>query len=122
MHEMDYVTVCQAHNYQKARVKGKFMQAFDGYVEDQNNVVSLLYYILDIKEDNTEVIMGIHQDDDSAIGGHLKQILDTCLVVIAEDEEDIWLWEYSEFTKDRDLFFKTTLDAGTYSVVPITTG
>lgn len=104
IYQFEYVAICHTRNYQKTIVKGKFQQAFDDAVSDQNSVISKFYYTLNIQKDDTEVILGIQQEDDSAIGWHLRQLLDASIVVLAEDTEDIWLWDFSEFNRDRDTF------------------
>lgn len=68
IYQFEYVAICHTRNYQKTIVKGKFQQAFDDAVSDQNSVISKFYYTLNIQKDDTEVILGIQQEDDSAIG------------------------------------------------------
>lgn len=89
---------------------------------EQNKVISKFYYTVDIKRDNTPITLGIHQEDDQALGGYLKENLDMGLVILEDDEQYFWVHDYLEFRRERDLFFQTTLDHGTYHIIPVTTG
>lgn len=57
------------------------------------------------------------------VGGHLRRILDSGFVVIGEGEDDsIWLYDHTEFVRERDNFVSLFFDKGRYSIVPLTTG
>ena len=103
-------------------VKGKFITAQDKNYQDQSKVISKFYYTINVIEDETKITMGISQEDDSVLGGYLRKNIDWGVVIIQEDEDSYWLYDYFELRKMRDYFFQATFDEGLYHIVPITTG
>jgi hypothetical protein len=75
-----------------------------------------------VKKDNTDVVIGIHQEDDQVLGGHLRKNIDTGLIILEDDDEYYLIHDYFNLTKTRDYFCKTVLNKGTYHIIPITTG
>lgn len=66
--------------------------------------------------------MGIHQEDQDALGGYLRSNIDMGFAIIEEDDSYYWLYDYLEMRKERDIFFKASLNKGKYHIVPMTTG
>lgn len=103
-------------------MKGKFIKGKEIKFENQHRVLSQFYYTIKIEDDDTDVVLGLHQEDDKALGGHLSKNIDIGLIIIQEDEECYWTHDYFNLSKTRDYFCKTTLDEGTYHIIPLTTG
>jgi hypothetical protein len=56
-------------------------------------VISNFYYSFEIKKDETELILGIHQEDPNSLGGHLRSPTDVGLVIIEESEGSFYPYE-----------------------------
>lgn len=88
-------------------------------------MISKFYYTFEVEDDEVEVVIGIHQEDKRVLGANLRGYLDTNIVILKRDEDDPDELEYydcSDFQKDREQFKSFRFDAGSYVVVPITSG
>ena len=94
----------------------------DKKYKDQDSVISQFYYTFNIKKNDTEITFGIHQEDGSWIGAHLRDPLDVGIVILKDKKDDYSLHEYFTPSKDRDYFFKSKFRKGKYHLVPITSG
>lgn len=76
------VTFCEVKNWEELRLRGKFIKVSDKDNLDQDYVISKFFYTFDVEEDDTEVIIGIHQEDKRSYGSHLRPYLDTSFIVL----------------------------------------
>ena len=90
--------------------------------KDQTKTLSKFYYTIKIKQNNTSITIGLHQEDNLTLGGHLRQNIDSGIVILQEDEDSYWIHDFFELRKERDYFFTSTFEKGTYHIIPITTG
>lgn len=91
----------------------------------QDYVISKFYYSFDIDEDETTVILGLHQEDKRNLGSHLRPYLDASMIVLKrsdEDEDELEYFAHAEFSRDREFFARMVFDEGSYIVVPFTSG
>lgn len=118
------ITFCQVQNWQEVRLRGKFIKVTDKGDATQDHVISKFYYTFDIEEDDTNVVIGIHQEDKRNLGSHLRPYLDTSFIVLKRNEDDDTLdfYMYADFSRDRELFKKITFEEGSYVLVPFTSG
>jgi hypothetical protein len=122
--KFEAATFSKIENYNEARLKGKFLRckAKEG---KQEYVTSKFYYTFEVEEE-MDVTIGIHQDDERIVGGHLRQNMDVGFVLLRlegdDDEVESEFHDYGEFTRERELFKTMSLEEGKYAVVPLTSG
>ena len=119
------ITFNEVENWNELRLRGKFLKVQQKDNPDLDYVLSKFYYTFDVEEDETEITIGIHQEDKRSLGSHLRPYLDASFIVLKRDEEDEDQLEYfshAEFSRDREMFQKLEFDEGSYVVVPYTSG
>jgi calpain-15 len=121
------VSFCEVKNWEELRLRGKFIKVSNKDSLDQDYVISKFFYSFDIEEDETEVIIGIHQEDKRSYGSHLRPYLDASFILLKrsedeDDEEELVYYDHAEFSRDRELFKKIIFEEGSYVVVPFTSG
>ena len=119
------ITFCDVRNWNELRLRGKFIRAVHKEDDKQDQVISKFYYTFDIEDDETEIVIGIHQEDKRNLGSHLRSYLDAGFIILKRDDEDEDVLEYyghEDFERDRETFKKVSFDEGSYVVVPVTSG
>lgn len=122
--KFEAVNFCKIENYQEARLKGKFLRcvAKEG---KQEYVTSKFYYTFEVEEEN-EVIIGLHQDDERIVGGHLRKHMDVGFVVLKlegdDDDQEAEFYDYGNFSRERETFKTINFEEGRYALVPLTSG
>jgi len=117
------INVCWVKNWEEVRIKGKFIWVQN--VEDPaiEVVLSKWYYSLDINEP-TWVILGLHQEDEriQAVNAW-RPYLDIGIAVLRwTNDNNIELVDLKDFGIERQVELELTLEAGSYIILPWTTG
>jgi calpain-15 len=118
-------TFCEVENWNELRLRGKFIKVQQKDDLDIDYVLSKFYYTFDVDEDETEIIIGIHQEDKRSLGSHLRSYLDTKYIVLKrneDDEDELEYYAHCEPSRDRENFKRIEFEAGSYVVVPFTSG
>jgi calpain-15 len=121
--KFEAVNFCKIENYNEARFKGKFLRC-KSKDHQQEHIISKFFYTFQVEEDN-DITIGLHQEDERIVGAHLRRYLDTgCVILKLEDEDDTEgdFFDYLEFTREREHFKTISFEAGTYALVPMTSG
>lgn len=106
-------------------MRGKFLKVKSKEDQSQDYVLSKFYYTFEIEEDDSSVIIGVHQEDKRNLGSHLRPYLDASFIILKRDEEDEDILEYYSHTglrKDREFFETLEFEQGSYVLVPFTSG
>jgi hypothetical protein len=87
------VAICKVENYHEVRFKGKFIKGYRGK-EKYESVVSKFYYAFTVEED-TEMTIGIHQEDERIVGAHLRRYLDIGYTVlrVSDENDEVYITE-----------------------------
>lgn len=87
-------------------------------------VIPKFYYSFDVFEDDTEIHIGIHQEDDRILGADRRRMLDISFILfkVDEDDDNLETIETPPFVLEREVQSKIILDEGSYIMVPLTTG
>ena len=117
------INVCRVKNWEEVRIKGKFIWVQN--IEDSNIevVLSKWYYSLDINEP-TRIIVGIHQEDEwiQAVNAR-RPYLDIGIAILRRtNDNNVELIDLKDFGIERQVELDLTLDAGSYIILPWTTG
>jgi hypothetical protein len=120
--KFEEVSICKVENYDEVRFKGKFIKGLKGK-EKAESVVSKFYYAFTI-ESETEMTIGIHQEDERIVGAHLRRYLDIGYTVlrVSEFNDEVHLIELCPLEREREVFKRFILTKGSYVVVPLTSG
>ena len=119
------VTLWDIENWNEVRVRGKFIKVLDKHDLSQDRVISKFYYSFDIDEDDTNVVIGIHQEDKRSLGAHLRGYLDVCYIILKRNDDDksqLEYYDHADFSKDREFFKSVCFEEGSYVIVPFTSG
>ena len=119
------ITFCEVDNWNELRLRGKFLKVQEKDNPEADYVLSKFFYTFDVEEDETEIIIGIHQEDKRNLGSSLRPYLDATFIVLKRNEDDddqLEYFGYGKFSRDREMFAKLEFDAGSYVVVPFTSG
>ena len=109
-------------NWQELRIKGKFIRVQDNEDPNIEIVLSKWYYSIEIEE-RTQIIIGLHQEDERIEGVILKRpYLDIGLAVLKKDKDLLELIELRDLVNERDTEIDVILDPGSYIIIPRTTG
>lgn len=122
MEKFDQIFVSKTEDMHAVILKGKFTKGYDFKFPKQNTVLSQFYYEVKIPKKATTITIGLHQEDDTCVGGHLRKNIDIGLVILEEDEKNYYLIEDYDLEIKRDRFFDITLKKGKYIIMPISTG
>jgi len=121
--KFEAVNFCKIENFNEVRFRGKFLKckSKDGLSEF---VTSKFYYTFEIEDEDNQVIIGTHQEDERIVGAHLRRNMDVGFVILKfdEDEEETEFYDYCEFTREREYFKTFSFEEGKYAVVPLTSG
>jgi len=123
MMKFEAVNLCRIENFEEVRLRGKFIKA-KSRKNNQELVLSKFVYTFEIEEEN-DITIGIHQEDERIVGAHLRKNMDAGFVIMTYDPEDLEsseVVEYCEFTRDRENFKRVTMEPGMYVLIPLTTG
>ena len=97
------LVVCKAVELEEIRIQGKFLRIQD--IEDSSIeiVISKWFYTMSI-ETETNVIIGVHQDDERNIGNKkLKPYLDIGIVVLMKTRAgDLEIVDIRDFQRSRE--------------------
>ena len=116
------LTVCQVASWNEIKIKGKYVKTKDSDYPEQDHVSSKWLYKITVT-DTTEVIVGIHQKDERCIGvKETSPYTDLGFTVLTIKNDSYALVENYENRYERDVFHKLSLEAGTYFIVPRTSG
>jgi len=119
------INVCQVRgDWNEARFKGKFLKVQDKNDEDRDWVLSKFVYKFRMEEE-AQVAIGIHQEDDRIEGAEKRPLMDIGFALLKDDdddEEDLELVDYVNYKQDREVQNTWDLEAGAYILVPLTTG
>jgi hypothetical protein len=113
-----------SNNWEELRVKGKFIKVKRAGDETQDLVISKFFYSFEVEEE-TEVIIGLHQEDKRNLGAYLRGYLPTTIIILKEsedDDEELEIFDYCDFSKDREMYRRFDCDEGKYYVVPFALG
>ena len=87
--------------------------------------------MINAKEDNTEIILGLHQEDINDEGvketrpyldiGRFKS-LKLGLIVLKYEKEQYKYFSHHDSVFEREVFLKLVLKKGTYTIVPYSLG
>ena len=116
------VNICCVKNWQELRIKGKFIRVQD--MEDPNIevVLSKWYYNIDLNE-KTQIIIGLHQEDERIEGVFLRRpYLDIGISVVKKLKDTLELVELRDLVNEKESELEVTLDPGSYIIIPRTTG
>lgn len=117
------VNICQVSNWEELRLKGKFIAAKDKNEDGESWVISKFYYSFEIDDDDTELHLGLHQEDNRILGADRRSYLDISLALFRLDPDNgLEVFKVSEFVIDREVQESYFLEAGKYFLVPVTTG
>lgn len=116
------VNICCVKNWQELRIKGKFIRVQDNDDPNIEIVLSKWYYSIEIEE-RTQVIIGLHQEDERIEGTILRRpYLDIGLAVLKKTKDSLELVELRDLVNERETEIDVVLDPGSYIVIPRTTG
>jgi RNA polymerase-interacting CarD/CdnL/TRCF family regulator len=104
------LNVCKTKDMHEVRVKGKFIRILEEMnITDQ--VMSKWFYHVNIQQENTKVMLGIHQVDQRIARVLPKhQYLDTSFLILKRTEEGTVIHESQNFMKGRDCEMEIYLD------------
>jgi len=123
MQRFDSLVVCKAVEMDEIRIKGKFLRIQD--IEDSaiEIVMSKWYYTMSIERE-TNVIIGVHQDDERNIGNkQLRPYLDIGIAVLMKTRAgDLEIVDIRDFVRSRECEIELKLEPGEYIILPRTTG
>ena len=100
------ITFCDVKNWKELRLKGKFIKVVSKEDENQDQLISKFYYTFDIQDEETEDVIGIHQEDKSNLGSNFKKYLDAGFIVLERDDEDedvLGYYDHVDFERDREI-------------------
>lgn len=83
----DSVNICHVRNWNEVRLKGKFIRASEKSNDGNSWVLNKFYYTFGITEDDTEVHIGIHQEDERILGADRRPPLDIALAIFEVDHD-----------------------------------
>ena len=116
------ITVCKVDNWNEVRLKGIFLRVFEEEDEDEDFVLSKFYYTFHLEEE-TEIMIGMHQEDDRILGADLRRYVDMQVVILKRCTNGSLKCAYVSDSKSaRDLDMTVTLGSGHYIVIPRTCG
>ena len=117
------LNVCKVRNWDEVRIKGKFIKIQE--IDDPNIEITLSkwYYSLEIVE-KTKVILSLHQEDERVAGVAVSRpYLDISLAVLKRlNNNSVELVDFIDFKFERQVHLELELEAGSYIVLPRTTG
>jgi hypothetical protein len=115
--------VSRVSNWDELRLRGKFIRYNDINDPDNEVVVSKWFYALEVPE-KSHVIIGLHQEDERAEGTLPRRgYMDMGIALLKRNQEDgSSFLQHRDFQSARDTELETVLEAGSYLVVPRTTG
>ena len=119
------ITYWNVYNWEELRLRGKFIKVHDKEDSTQDYVISKFYYSFDVDEDDTEITIGIHQEDKRWVGSHLRAYLDVTFIILKRDDDDediLDFYDIADASIDRENFKTFIFDQGSYVVIPFTTG
>jgi len=123
MFKFDSIGVSRVSNWDELRLRGKFIRYNDVKDQDTEVVVSKWYYALEVPE-KSHVFIGLHQEDERQEGTILRRpYIDMGMALIKRDVLDGSSFvQHRELQIGRDLEMECVLEAGSYVVVPRTSG
>ena len=117
------VNICQVSNWEEIRLKGKFIRAKEKREDGDDWVISKFYYTFTIDDDDTEVHIGIHQEDSRVLGADRRSYLDISFVLFKLDPENkLEVFKVSDFAVEREVQESLLLNEGKYILCPVTSG
>ena len=117
------VNICQVKNWDEIRLKGKFIRAKEKKEEGGDYVLSRFYYTFEVEDDDTEVHISLHQEDNRVLGADRRGYLDVSIALLKLDPNDsLDVYSFSDFVVERELQMSYNLNAGKYILVPLSTG
>ena len=117
------VNIWKFRNWEEIRLKGKFIRAIENRENGSDIVLSRFYYTFDIEDDETNVQICIHQEDNRVLGADRRGYLDVSLALFKLDiNKNIDVYKISDFVVERELQMNYNLNAGKYILVPLSTG
>lgn len=122
MAKFEACNLCRIENFNEARFKGKFIKTVRKETKEEF-AVSKFFYTFEVEEEN-DVTIGIHQEDERIQGAHLRRNMDVGFVILRVDEDEgtVEFHDYLKFSREREAFKRLTLEEGRYAVVPLTSG
>jgi len=130
------VTICKVNNWDELRLRGKFLRLWENEDPDEDWVLSKFYYSFRLSE-QTELNIGLHQEDERCMRGRQKEMaksgsshissksfyLDLHIIILKRNNNgSITLVHESESDLDREVYTSVTLKPGHYIVIPRTSG
>lgn len=122
MEKFEAINFCRIENFNEARFKGKFIRTVKKETKEEF-AVSKFFYTFEVEEEN-DITIGLHQEDERIQGAHLRRNMDIGFVILKvdEDEDTVEFHDYCNFSREREIFKRLTLEEGKYAVVPLTSG
>lgn len=114
--------VCRVQSWDELRLRGRFIRFYD--VNDRENevVVSKWIYALEVPG-RTHLVVGLHQEDERIEGTLPKRpYIDFGLTILKREADGSTLTHVRENKIGRDIEVECVLEAGSYIVVPRTSG
>jgi len=116
------ITVCKVSNWNELRLRGKFIRCWEKEDPDEDWILSKFYYTFKLFEE-TELSIGIHQEDERILGSDRRGYLDLQILILKRHTNGTLTIEHeSDSRTDREVYVNLNLSAGHYIVIPRTTG
>ena len=117
------LNVCAVKNWDEVRIKGKFVRVQDKEDPDLEVAVSKWYYSIELGQPK-RIYIGIHQEDERVFGvSSRRSCLDIGIVILKKmPDGTLTLLEKSELAVERQNQLEVSLGAGSYIVLPVTSG
>lgn len=116
--------MCRISDWNEVRIKGKF-QRFEDASQPQNidTVISKWYYKIDVEFEPVRIFIGLHQEDERIHGvQECRPYLDIGIAILKQSSQGLQLVDLKDFVQDRQCEIEVNLEAGSYIILPRTTG
>lgn len=121
------INIAEVKPWEEIRLKGKFIRVKEVDNEelgtsDQDWVISKFYYTFTVQE-ACNICITVHQEDPRIEGADKRPLLDIGFVVFQTDQNgNMFIYSIPETIKNREVQDEVWYEAGTYTVVPFTSG
>lgn len=117
------LNVCKVRNWDEVRIKGKFIKIQEIDDPQIELLISKWYYSVELKE-RSRIIFSLHQEDERICGVALSRPnLDISIAILKRTSNtNIDVVKFSDFEFERQTELEITLEAGSYIILPRTSG
>lgn len=124
----DLIHICAIGKWQEINTRGVFK--FSGVSSIENkltelklSVDSLFHYMIEVNDSNTEIILGMHQEDENHVGvKETRPYLDMGVVILKYENDQYKYQFHTDSIYERDFYFKLDLPKGVYTIIPLSFG